>query len=236
MDSNIIITETPTLSTKSISDSISEQINVSTSSDESSWKFLNILRYLLILFILLFLAFNLFSYLGKKRNGGSNILGNIGNMFGKTLKKTADNTAKGTKGAVKIGASAIGNTVNTLEHATKKVVRKTSNSISSGVNQLHKKMNKQYGKNKRNKIDGQNSGAGKALSNNNNQNSYPSTPMPDNAGSKTQNNPVTGKTGYCYIGEDKGFRSCLQVNEADICMSGDIFPTRDICINPRLRQ
>ena len=235
MDSNIIITETPTLSTKSISDSISEQINVSTSSDESSWKFLNILRYLLILFILLFLAFNLFSYLGKKRNGGSNILGNIGNMFGKTLKKTADNTAKGTKGAVKIVASAIGNTVNTLEHATKKVVRKTSNSISSGVNQLHKKMNKQYGKNKRNKIDGQNSGAGKALSNNNNQNSYPSTPMPDNAGSKTQNNPVTGKTGYCYIGEDKGFRSCLQVNEADICMSGDIFPTRDICINPRLR-
>ena len=225
MDSNIIITETPTLSTTSISDSISEQINVSTSSDESSWKFLNILRYLLILIILLFLAFNLFSYLGKKRNGGSNILGNIGNMFGRTLKKTADNTAKGTKGAVKLGANAIGNTVNTLEHATKKVVRKTSTSISSGVNQLNKKMNKQYGKNKRNEIN-----------NTNNQDSYPSTPMPDNAGSKTQNNPVTGKTGYCYIGEDKGFRSCLQVNEADICMSGDIFPTRDICINPRLRQ
>ena len=236
MDSNIIITETPTLSSRSISDSISEQINVSSSSDESSWKFLNILRYLLILFILLFLAFNLFSYLGKKRNGGSNILGNIGNMFGKTLKKTADNTAKGTKGAVKIGASAVGNTVNTLEHATKKVVRKTSNSISSGVNQLHKKMNKQYGKNKRNKIDDVSTGTGKAISNNNNQNSYPSTPMPDNAGSKTQNNPVTGKTGYCYIGEDKGFRSCLQVNQADVCMSGDIFPTRDICINPRLRQ
>ena len=60
--------------------------------------------------------------------------------------------------------------------------------------------------------------------------------MPDNAGSKTQNNPVTGKTGYCYIGEDKGFRSCVQVNQADVCMSGDIFPTRDICIHPRLRQ
>ena len=126
--------------------------------------------------------------------------------------------------------------MNTLEHATKKVVRKTSNSISSGVNQLHKKMNKQYGKNIRNKIDDVNTGTGKAISNNNNQNGYPSTPMPDNAGSKTQNNPVTGKTGYCYIGEDKGFRSCLQVNEGDICMSGDIFPTRDICIHPRLRQ
>jgi hypothetical protein len=43
------------------------------------------------------------------------------------------------------------------------------------------------------------------------------------------------KSGYCYIGEDQGYRSCVYVKESDTCMSGDIFPTNDICVNPNLR-
>ena len=43
------------------------------------------------------------------------------------------------------------------------------------------------------------------------------------------------KSGYCYIGEDRGFRSCIEVTRDMKCMSGDIFPTREICVNPRLR-
>jgi len=43
------------------------------------------------------------------------------------------------------------------------------------------------------------------------------------------------KSGYCFIGEDKGYRSCVYVKESDTCMSGDIFPTNDICVNPNLR-
>jgi hypothetical protein len=43
------------------------------------------------------------------------------------------------------------------------------------------------------------------------------------------------KSGFCYIGEDRGFRSCINVGEGDTCMSGDIFPTMDRCINPNLR-
>ena len=44
------------------------------------------------------------------------------------------------------------------------------------------------------------------------------------------------KPGWCSVGEDRGFRSCIEVNESDKCMSGDIFPTKDICINPTLRH
>ena len=44
-----------------------------------------------------------------------------------------------------------------------------------------------------------------------------------------------GTPGYCYIGEDQGFRSCIEVGEGDVCMSGDIFPTQAVCINPNLR-
>jgi len=63
----------------------------------------------------------------------------------------------------------------------------------------------------------------------------PVIPQADDATSQTQRKPKS-KSGYCFIGEDKGFRSCIEVGEGDICMSGDIFPTQAICINPNLRE
>ena len=45
----------------------------------------------------------------------------------------------------------------------------------------------------------------------------------------------SNNSGYCYIGEDRGYRSCIKVSEDDKCMSGDIFPREDVCINPNLR-
>jgi hypothetical protein len=58
-------------------------------------------------------------------------------------------------------------------------------------------------------------------------------PAADDATSNTQ--IQTSKSGYCYIGEDRGFRSCIEVSQDMKCMSGDIFPTMDVCVNPRLR-
>ena len=43
------------------------------------------------------------------------------------------------------------------------------------------------------------------------------------------------KAGWCYIGEDRGFRTCSEVGVNDSCMSGDIFPSSQICVNPSLR-
>jgi hypothetical protein len=45
----------------------------------------------------------------------------------------------------------------------------------------------------------------------------------------------TAKSGWCYIGEDRGFRTCANVESKDECMSGDIFPSNEICMNPSLR-
>jgi hypothetical protein len=61
-------------------------------------------------------------------------------------------------------------------------------------------------------------------------------PEPDEAGSLTQASKASRKAGFCYIGEDRGFRSCISVGEGDTCMSGDIFPSMDRCINPSLRS
>ena len=51
-----------------------------------------------------------------------------------------------------------------------------------------------------------------------------------------QRSKGSSKSGWCFIGEDNGFRSCIKVNESDKCMSGDIFPSKDICVNPSLRN
>ena len=42
--------------------------------------------------------------------------------------------------------------------------------------------------------------------------------------------------GYCYIGKTNNVRNCAKVSSKNKCMSGDIFPTMDLCINPNLRN
>ena len=62
----------------------------------------------------------------------------------------------------------------------------------------------------------------------------------DDSYSNIQTSKATSKSGWCYIGEDRGFRSCINIGDnsiggGDKCMSGDIFPTQNLCINPKLR-
>jgi hypothetical protein len=61
------------------------------------------------------------------------------------------------------------------------------------------------------------------------------SPSADDSTSKTQKHQ-SGKAGYCYIGEDRGFRSCIKVEAGDTCMSGDVYSRHDICVNPSLRE
>jgi len=60
-------------------------------------------------------------------------------------------------------------------------------------------------------------------------------PKPDNALNATQLSKPNQKSGFCYIGEDRGFRSCIEVTESDSCESGEIYPSRTVCIHPNLR-
>jgi hypothetical protein len=60
--------------------------------------------------------------------------------------------------------------------------------------------------------------------------------MPDDAASMVQSSKASGKSGWCYIGEDRGFRSCVNVNTNDTCMSGKIFENQEKCIHPELRM
>ena len=43
------------------------------------------------------------------------------------------------------------------------------------------------------------------------------------------------KTGWCYIGTDSGYRSCVKIGEQDQCLSGKVYQTEAICHDPSLR-
>ena len=68
-------------------------------------------------------------------------------------------------------------------------------------------------------------------------NKYNNIPIPNDS---LENNKFVGRSsenlGFCYVGTDRGYRSCIDIQDNDKCMSGEIFPTKDICINPNLRQ
>ena len=47
---------------------------------------------------------------------------------------------------------------------------------------------------------------------------------------------VNKKSGFCYLGEDRGVRTCVQVNDDDTCLSNQVFPTQELCVNPNLKE
>ena len=55
----------------------------------------------------------------------------------------------------------------------------------------------------------------------------------------TTTNPIqkpisSGKTNWCLVGEYQGRRGCIEVSEQDKCLSGQIFPNQQTCLNPAM--
>lgn len=179
--------------------------------NSGGWSMWTLVRYASIILILAFLGFNLFSYLGGITSGLVTALGpavgGTARVVGETTKQTANVAAVGAKSAVDIAAGSVTSGINLLEKGLEGGAMKQQPS-SASLN------------------------VGRALA----MAAKKQEPVPDDAGSKTQMSKPNAKAGFCYIGEDRGYRSCLQIGEGDNCMSGEIFPSRDICVNPQLRQ
>lgn len=197
-------------------------------SDESSSTTSLLMRALLIILLLALIGFNVFTYLDDITEWFSDTFGApfryvarlLGYAAADTVKTTVDVTAQGAKSAVDIAAGAATSGIDVLQKT---------------IEQGHDRDQVQHSQNQ-NKLrsyddTSDNSSLDKALSH-----AKKEPPQPDDATSRTQRGQRSGKSGYCYIGEDRGFRSCIKLGEEDTCMSGDIFPTQAICINPRLRQ
>lgn len=174
-----------------------------------------IIRYGLIVLILAFLGFNIFAALSKATDTTTGflkpVLAAFGYGVGETVKQTTDVAAEGAKGVVDVAAGTVDDAVTLMEK-------------SVGVKGVEF-----------NRVDKDNVSTSNALATATSK-LKKSEPEADEAGSSTQQGRALPKSGYCYIGEDRGFRSCIKVNEGDMCMSGEIFPTKDVCVNPSLRE
>jgi hypothetical protein len=174
--------------------------------------------WIIIILILAFLGFNIFVYLAKGTEDIASFFGPLTQkLFGTTVAvtgQTVDVAAEGAKAVV----SGTATTVNTGLSAVQDI---TPNNATSSI--------------KSQPVQGQptsrpsDSGLNKALNNSQEQN------MDYQALEASSSVHSAGKSGWCFVGEDRGFRSCALVNEDDKCMSGDIFPSQELCINPNLR-
>ena len=195
----------------------------SVSSDNSSGFFdslknINMTTWILIILILSFLGFNIFVYLAKGTQDITNFFAPLLKyIYGTTVSvagQTVDVSAEGAKAVVSGTAGAINTGLTSVQNVTP---NKGPTSIQSQPLQtktdlpsdtpLNKALNRSQSKNE----------------------DYEAHQAPSSVNS-------TGKSGWCFIGEDRGFRSCALVNENDTCMSGDIFPSQELCINPSLRN
>jgi len=61
-----------------------------------------------------------------------------------------------------------------------------------------------------------------------------SEPTPSDSSIQNQIASQKPKAGWCFVGEYDGKRGCVGVDEIDKCMSGQVFPSQKMCLNPTL--
>ena len=197
------------------------------SATESSYSIWSVISFILIILIVWVLIFNFFN-LGKVTDWIESFLKFIGYSTSETVKTTASVGATGIIGSTNAAAGTLTGGIDILE----KGLNLTPEEKARAQNQKQAEITALYPP-PLNPADVQKTEESAVLSKGL-ANLKKMTPLPDDATSVTQC-AGRSKSGYCYIGEDRGFRSCIKVGENDQCMSGDIFPTMDICINPNLR-
>jgi hypothetical protein len=232
-DSILELTKSGPNISESISDSASKSVASATNAVEEtgsgifgfiasiSW-----LTWLMIILVLAFLGFNIFSYLAEGTQDVSNVFAPllqkiVGLIYG-TAGQTIDVAAEGGKAVTSSAASGINTGLSAVQSVTP---NNAKSSVPSHPAPENNDEEIQEAKNSLNK-------ALNSSNNNNRNNSKDDEYEPHQASSSVHS---AGKAGWCFIGEDRGYRSCSKVSEHDKCMSGDIFPTQELCINPNLR-
>lgn len=174
-------------------------------------KQISLFTWILILLGLCFLGINVFLYLGKGTQEVTDWMTSLTKKIAAITGQTVDVTAEGGKAV----ASAVTSGLNTVQKVTPNVAP------TNGVPLSPPPPNGPQ--------DPQSAALHKALS------SSSSSPENDYQANEAVSTVQGSKAGWCFVGEDRGYRSCAEVGVHDTCMSGDIFPTQELCIHPNLR-
>jgi hypothetical protein len=189
-------------------------------------------KYFLLFIILLFFGINIFSYLAKTSTFFANITESffkpIAELFGfsltRTVEKVVDTSAEGAKYGIDLTKDAIDDVLTLGQNEKGSISNKS----------------KDKKKTKSNNDD------------NNDDNSEPTetgyigeleqdiTPSDNENADPSETNSAISyggkkKGSYCYVGVDRGYRSCVKISDGEKCMSGKVFPSKELCVNPSLR-
>lgn len=186
------------------------------SSTSSNWSYINwnwnAWTIITVILVLSLLGINVFSYLANGTTMFTNLFKNILEFFYKITGKTITATANTTVAV--IDAAAEGG---------KEISHLSADVIDAGLTGVQNTLKPIQSDN----------GLDVALNSSSPQKEkeHGEDYEPNEAPSSFQEN----KTGWCFIGEESDVRTCAKVGQNDKCMSGDIFPSREICVNPSLR-
>jgi len=197
----------------------------------TSIKSVSVTTWILIFLIFAFLGFNVFVYLAKGTEVFTSfftpIIKTIMGLFAYVTGSVVDVTASGTQNILNSATNLADSGLTSVQNKAQQFQEKQSPSNLSS--QPVQQTNKQPDPMSNNALN-QSLNTATARTNSNNNNDY----QADDSTSTIQSGG--NKSGWCYIGEDRGFRSCVEVGQQDKCLSGDIFPSKDICVNPNLRS
>ena len=193
--------------------------------------FSSIWFWLILIIVLAFVGFNIFSYLAK----GTDILVQFTSFFTdifENISKFIINlSATGTQAAADVGASSIDTSLEVVKENTDGRPNEPDPQQQQQGQQQQQSQQQQQGQQQQQLYMQQ-------------QKPYPTSYPQSNEfpPSQTEMEPMPAsamdadnKSGWCLVGQEQGFRSCIEVNEFDKCISGNIFPSKEICINPNLR-
>lgn len=193
-------------------DNSSSPIQNTVSSNTFSNKNL-IIGVLVFILLLSFLGINLLTIFGNFFQAITQILGplvaQILSIFGYTVGTVIDKSTDLITDTTKAGIDIAGGTVHQIGDLLKKASEPHVNDKS------------------KTQLDN-------ALNTGSSPSSRPHEPAPDASASSIQNPIVTAKTNWCLVGEYQGRRGCIDIEEHDKCISGQIFPDKKTCLNPTM--
>jgi len=175
---------------------------------------------LTVLLVLSFLGINLLASVGNILQTISNVFGplftQILSVFGYTAGTVIDKSTDVVTDVAKSGIDLAGDTIQSAAELLKDASR--GHVAASAVNQLDNSF--KYGKSS--KLDS-------AI---NNSKPGMNQPVPDASVDPIQKPITAGKVNWCLVGEYQGKRGCIEVDDDSKCMSGQVFPTQNMCLNP----
>lgn len=181
---------------------------VAYTSPSFDWKII-LIAVLIILLVLMYLGINFFNIFGDSLQSIVNItrptLSKIVGAFGYTTGETINQTADVASDSIKMGVDVAEGVVQNVGNLLIDASEEADPS-----NRLRTDLEEAREK------------------------TYNNEPSIDSTDNPIQNPITSGKQNWCLVGEYQNKRGCVPVTESDKCLSGQVFPNQQMCLNPTL--